>query len=374
MRQFRIFLSVLPAMLLSWASTTAYAHRVAAVNDQGVTIYYNYKYTDNGTELEVTYRGSSSYSEYNEYSGEVVIPESVTDNGTTYPVTGIGFYAFAGSDLSSVTIPSTVTEIGYGSFSGCAKLTGVDIPNTVTTLGGNAFSNCSLLESVAIGSSVTTISQYAFAHCPKLKEITIPNTVTTIEEDAFYQCTGLVSVVIGSGVTTIGIGAFNVCRNLTSVTILRRDPPSLENQSTESTFINCANATLYVPYGCKSNYESVNCWKKFKVISELPQPRLPMPTITFTDGKLSFADEVEGVTFQYGIYQQYEQTTSSTEPIAFPFNHVYIVQALAMKEGWLNSGIAEITVDLSDLKGDANGDGIISIADITIILENILNQ
>ena len=99
-----------------------------------------------------------------------------------------------------------------------------------------------------------------------------------------------------------------------------------------------------------------------------------MPTITYADGKLTFADEVEGVTFNYGIYQGYEQTTSSTEPIAFPFNHVYIVQALAKKEGWRNSGIAEITVDLSDLKGDANGDGIISIADITIILENILNQ
>lgn len=373
MRQFRIFLSVLPALLLSLASTTAYAHRVAAVNDQGVTIYYNYKYTDNGTELEVTYRGSSSYSEYNEYSGEVVIPESVTDNGTTYPVTGIGFYAFAGSDLSSVTIPSTVTEIGYGSFSGCAKLTGVDIPNTVTTLGGNAFSNCSLLESVAIGSGVTTISQYAFAYCPKLKEITIPNTVTTIEHNAFYQCTGLVSVVIGSGVTTIGTSAFYVCDNLTSVTILRQQPPSLEGY-TDFTFSNRANATLYVPYGCKSNYQSANYWEEFKQIKELPQPQLPTPTITYADGKLTFADEVEGVTFNYGIYQRYEQTTSSTEPIAFPFNHVYIVQALAMKEGWRSSGIAEITVDLSDLKGDANGDGIISIADITIILENILNQ
>lgn len=372
MKQFRILLSVLPAMLLSWASTTAYAHRVAAVNDQGVTIYYNYK--SNGTELEVTYQGSSSYSEYNEYSGEVVIPDSVTYNGTTYPVTGIGFYAFAESDISSVTIPSTVTDIGYGSFSGCAKLTGVDIPNTVTTLKSEAFFNCSQLESVTIGSGVTTISQYAFAYCSKLKEFTIPNTVTTIEHNAFYQCTGLVSVVIGSGVSTIGSSAFHICNKLTSVTVLRQIPPSLVGDWVDFTFSNRANATLYVPYGCKSNYESVNYWKEFKVISELPQPRLPMPTITFADGKLSFADEVEGVTFLYGIYQQYEQTTSSTEPIAFPFNHVYIVQALAMKEGWLNSGIAEITVDLSDLKGDANGDGIISIADITIILENILNQ
>ena len=373
MRQFRIFLSVLPALLLSWASTTAYAHRVEAENAQGMTIYYNYKYTDNGTELEVTYQGSSSYSQYNEYSGEVVIPESVTYNGTTYPVTGIGLAAFAESDVSSVTIPSTVTEIVNGAFQNCAKLTRVDIPNSVTTLKSGAFFNCSQLESVTIGSGVTTISQYAFAYCPKLKEITIPNTVTTIENDAFYQCTGLASVVIGSGVTTIGSSAFYVCDNLTSVTILRQQPPSLEGY-TDFTFSNRANATLYVPYGCKSNYQSVNYWEEFKQIKELPQPQLPTPTITYADGKLTFADEVEGVTFKYGIYQGYEQTTSSTEPIAFPFNPVYIVGALAMKEGWRDSGIAEITVDLSDLKGDANGDGIISIADITIILENILNQ
>ena len=373
MRRFRIFLSVLPALLLSLASTTAYAHRVEAVNAQGVIIYYNYKYTDNGTELEVTYQGSSSYSQYNEYSGEVVIPESVTYNGTTYPVTGIGLSAFAESDVSSVTIPSTVTEIVNGAFQNCAKLTRVDIPNSVTTLKSGAFFNCSQLESVTIGSGVTTISQYAFAYCPKLKEITIPNTVTTIENDAFYQCTGLASVVIGSGVTTIGSSAFYVCDNLTSVTILRQQPPSLEGY-TDFTFSNRANATLYVPYGCKSNYQSVNYWEEFKQIKELPQPQLPTPTITYADGKLTFADEVEGVTFKYGIYQGYEQTTSSTEPIAFPFNPVYIVGALAMKEGWRDSGIAEITVDLSDLKGDANGDGIISIADITIILEKILNQ
>ena len=209
---------------------------------------------------------------------------------------------------------------------------------------------------LVIGSGVTTISQYAFAYCPKLKEITIPNTVTTIENDAFYQCTGLASVVIGSGVTTIGSSAFYVCDNLTSVTILRQQPPSLEGY-TDFTFSNRANATLYVPYGCKSNYQSVNYWEEFKQIKELPQPQLPTPTITYADGKLTFADEVEGVTFKYGIYQGYEQTTSSTEPI-----------------GWRDSGIAEITVDLSDLKGDANGDGIISIADITIILEKILNQ
>ena len=327
MRQFRIFLSVLPALLLSLASTTAYAHLVEAENAQGVTIYYNYK---NATELEVTYRGSSSYSQYNEYSGEVVIPESVTYNGTTYPVTGIGLSAFAESDVSSVTIPSTVTEIVNGAFQNCAKLTRVDIPNSVTTLKSGAFFNCSQLESVTIGSGVTTISQYAFAYCPKLKEITIPNTVTTIENDAFYQCTGLASVVIGSGVTTIGSSAFYVCDNLTSVTILRQQPPSLEGY-TDFTFSNRANATLYVPRGSKAAYKEAEVWKEFKVIVEIANADVNK------DGFINIGDVTALIDIILG--------KDATEP--YLYDH-----------------------DCADI----NGDSLITIADVTALIDIILGR
>ncbi|MBP5424078.1 MAG: hypothetical protein J6Y78_16720, partial [Paludibacteraceae bacterium] len=62
-----------------------------------------YKIT--GNEAEVTYRGSS-YSQYNEYSGSVVIPSTVIIYGTTYSVASIGEDAFRGcNSLTSVTIP-----------------------------------------------------------------------------------------------------------------------------------------------------------------------------------------------------------------------------------------------------------------------------
>ena len=84
----------------------------------GVIIYYNYS-TD-GKELSVTYRGSSYSSYLDEYSGKIVIPETVNYNGNTYTVTSIGQSAFYGcKGLTSIEIPNSVTSIGYYAFGEC---------------------------------------------------------------------------------------------------------------------------------------------------------------------------------------------------------------------------------------------------------------
>ena len=134
------FNTFLLTLLLSMAGITATAHDIEVANE-GKTIYY--VWTNNNTELAVSYRGSYSDSYSNEYSGNVVIPESVTYNGETYPVTSIGLYAFYGcSGLTSVTIPNSVTSIGSGAFDGCSGLTNVTIPNSVTSIGSYAFYLC----------------------------------------------------------------------------------------------------------------------------------------------------------------------------------------------------------------------------------------
>ena len=93
------FNTFLLTLLLSMAGITAAAHDIAVANEDGKTIYY--VWTNGNTELAVSNRNSSSDS----YSGNVVIPESVTYNGATYPVTSISSYAFYGcSGLTSVTI------------------------------------------------------------------------------------------------------------------------------------------------------------------------------------------------------------------------------------------------------------------------------
>ncbi len=96
--------------------TKVYAHDIAAPNADGVIIYY--VWTNNNTELQVSYRGSDYYSD--RYSGNVIIPDSVTYNGATYAVTSIGGYAFYYcSGLTSVTIPNSVTSIGESAFAVC---------------------------------------------------------------------------------------------------------------------------------------------------------------------------------------------------------------------------------------------------------------
>lgn len=67
--------------------------------------------------------------------------------------------------LTSVIIPSSVTEIGWGVFKYCRSLTSVNIPSSVTTIGGSAFSGCHSLTSINIPSSVTEIREYTFENC-----------------------------------------------------------------------------------------------------------------------------------------------------------------------------------------------------------------
>ena len=139
-----------------------------------------------------------------------VIPESVTS---------IGDRAFdCMSSLTSITIPNSVTKIGYCAFRDTG-LTSVIIPNSVTSIGKAAFVLCSNLTSVTIPNSVTSIEDEAFLCCHNLPSITIPNSVTSLGNNCFNNCWKLSSIIIPNSVKTIGKSAFNSCESLTSVTL-----------------------------------------------------------------------------------------------------------------------------------------------------------
>ena len=137
-----------------------------------------------------------------------------------YKVLGIESLAFSGcNNLSSVSIPNSVTMIGYQAFYGCSSLASASIPSSVTRIGYHAFQNCSSLTSVTIPGSLTTIERGVFYGCSNLSFVSIPSSVTSIGSEAFQGCSSLTSISIPNSVTSIGSEAFQGCSSLTSVTI-----------------------------------------------------------------------------------------------------------------------------------------------------------
>ena len=207
-------------------------------------IYYNF----NASARTATVTFNSS----NKYTGDVTIPASVTNSGTTYSVKSVGYWAFSGcSGLTSITIPNSVTSIDVYAFSGCSGLTSIQvetgnttydsrdncnaiietatntliagcqnttIPNSVTSIEAEAFFGCTNMTSITIPNSVTSIGSSAFEGCSGLTSFTIPNVLTTISPATFRDCRGLTSIIIPESVTSISWGAFTDCSSLADIT------------------------------------------------------------------------------------------------------------------------------------------------------------
>lgn len=254
------------------------------------------------TFQDYTIPGTSSYLYYtldeenhaiirgcsDDFSGALEIPQTIDGK---YTVTAIGHDAFNNNTgVTSITIPSTVTEIGDCAFYSCTGLTGsltipgetakiggfafygcsgirddFAIPEGVVSLGYGAFSSCDLVRSISIPSTVTSISPYTFGSDSLLTEIKVSadNTVYASSDGTVYSkdMTKLVSypagkentdLAIPTGVTVIGAGAFYGCAKLTNVTL----PESLtEIDFVAFSFCN-ALTSITIPASVKVIYDT----------------------------------------------------------------------------------------------------------------------
>lgn len=312
-----LFLNYLLTLLMSMVGVTAFSQTFIAGG-----IKYNVL---SENTVEVTSNG------YGYYSGDIVIPASVDNEGKSYSVIGIGNFAFSGCrELTSVVIPQSVTRIGDIAFSYCDGLVSVTIPssvticlsnafqncknlvqicveagnstfdsrencnaiietssntliigckstvipNSVTAIGAEAFHDCKELTTISIPSSVTMIYEAAFSYAG-LQSVSIPNSVIQIEDYGFASCGKLETVVLGSGMTRLSKYSFEGSSNIKDMYCYTSQVLSASSRSFNNTSMK--NATLHVPADLVESYKVTEPWNGFGNIVPLTDND-PKPT------------------------------------------------------------------------------------------------
>ena len=214
----------------------------------------------------------------NEYSGDIVIPATVTNGETEYSVTRIGNNAFKWCSLNSVSLPEGLQSIGEFAFTSCGIIGSLTIPSTVTDIGEYAFNYCTLtsvtllkgqegliknighyaflqcsnLQSVSLPEGVQSIGSEAFSICPNLQSVSLPEGLQSIGGDAFFKSGITGELTIPSSVTNIESGAFKECTSLTSVT-LRKGQEGLIKTIGDGAFSGCSSLqSVSLPEGLQS--------------------------------------------------------------------------------------------------------------------------
>lgn len=263
---------------------------IQAATEDG--FYYD---TNGVSTITITgYEGSAS---------ELVIPDTIDG----YTVTKIGERVFRNNtNLSTVTLPSSLASIGDSAFYKCTNLKSIVIPDAVTSIGTEAFYGCSSLASVELPSNLVTLSYLAFGDCVALSSITIPKSLTTYSNPAspgpFSGCTHLYTATVAEGATTVCDSlfwgsavetvslpstlrtieeyAFYKCTNLKNI-YFSCNAPTIVNNS-----FNSVTATAYYPANnstwnsnVRQNYGGTLTWTTWSP-AITPAPVTPAPTAT----------------------------------------------------------------------------------------------
>lgn len=196
-------------------------------------LYYSLN-TNSWGEVYVTFGDQA-------YSGEVMIPETVTCEGATYSVTEIGTNAFRDcTELTAITLHNSLKGIGGCAFMGCTALYDVRIPGSVLNVNANSFKNTGWFnsqpdgllyldgwclglkgnqgfEELSIAEGTLRLAEGAFYENAMLVSVTLPNSLVRVGYFSFYYCSQLRHVSFGTSVEEIGSNAFKYCVSLDSL-------------------------------------------------------------------------------------------------------------------------------------------------------------
>ena len=274
----------------------------------------------------VTEIADQSFWINNEYITSITVPDSVTKIGTyafsdcralktitfgkSSKLDYIGEKAFwACYELSSISIPESVTFIGSNAFTYCKKLTSISIPDISVYISDTAFvdsayykdannwtdnvlyignhlikANSDISGAYSIKVGTVTVASCAFSSCSNLTEVSLPDSLTYISDSAFEHCYNLENVDLPDSITHIGSNAFLNCARFTKITI-----PSTVNYVGYHAFYRCSNLKTVVikdgatgcSYfeGCDITYATIPAW----AIKCIPKASLYSVDITSGD-------------------------------------------------------------------------------------------
>lgn len=219
-----------------------------------------------GTTYEVTSSTTVSISEGNTKAAEVIIPETVSNGGTTYTVTAIGERAFNYAEASKIVLPNTVTEIGYcGIYNTKAttiqmstglktlgenalaynkNLTSITIPEGVKVIPSSCFSNNQMMATVNLPSTIESIGSGSFYKVP-VESFTFPANCRIVEKNVFQLAPNLKEVTLNANLESMGEGVFRQCANLSKINL---DAATKLKAIPENCFVECNSlAEITIP-------------------------------------------------------------------------------------------------------------------------------
>ncbi|MDO5447077.1 MAG: leucine-rich repeat domain-containing protein [Prevotellaceae bacterium] len=262
---------------------------------------------------------------YSSVSGSVKIPSKVTYDCESYTVKSIGSSAFCVCKMTSISIPSTVTDIGSYAFYDCIELASVSLPSSLERIGDYAFDNCGNLNSITIPDNVVYIGNAAFTYSG-LTSIDLSANLTSISDATFRGCGNLNSITIPSSVKSTGFKAFNECRNLKYVVCNGNTPPSLGGYAFEE----CGRLSLIiVPSEAVDAYKSNWGDVKDKIFS-------------FDSYKESVLAEI------YNAMKGAEDNAFLNELVAAEIMNITNATTIEVIDSNKNAAIAKLTDDIVD--------------------------
>lgn len=200
---------------------------------------------------------------------DIVVPETVTNAGTTYNVTAIGARAFMQkTSLKSVKMHNNIASIGVYAFA-WTSITEVVVPNKVTDLPRGVFYN-SKLQKVTIPNSVVSLGLGAVGGNPYLEEVVMSNNIRSIGGECFISDSKLTSLILPATLVTLDYDVFSGCTGMTTLTCLAPTPPTSGGnpfgQNANHAPLNQQTCKLIVPAGSVDLYKAAEYWKEFATI------------------------------------------------------------------------------------------------------------